>query len=174
MRAGFLAGLAGSMLLLGAVETHAQVYELIKTCTRTWRTALVCIVIEKGVEKAVEKSVEEWWTDWRSGKGRKSAGPPPAAAAQGRDFRLLMKDLEAKVGTAPLEDKTLVDALGRSCLNANSIACNEFRPLFQGAKVQPCSTHSTSLSCRTNVLCVWQEPSPNGLLKSGYCMDRPR
>lgn len=178
MRAAGLAGLAGLAALLGcAAQANAQVYELIKTCTRSWRTALVCIVIEKGVEKTVEKSVDAWLADWRSGKGQQA--PPPALrpAAPGVDYRQLMKDLDARIGKAPTQEKALVERLGRSCLNAQSIACNEFRPLFQGLRPPDCSRIMTSLSCNLNESCAWQgAPSSvkSPLQPGGYCAPKVR
>jgi hypothetical protein len=83
-----------------------------------------------------------------------------------------MKDLDARVGKAPLKDKTLVDTLGRSCLNAQSIACNEFRPLFQGLKPIVCSHIMTSLRCNMNPGCAWQgapSSTKNVIQPGGVC-----
>lgn len=178
MRARLLAGMAGLAVLLGsALEARAQVYELIKTCTRSWRTALVCIVIEKGVEKAVEKSVEDWLADWRSGKGQKAPEAAPRPAAPGVDYRQLMRDLDARLGKAPLKDQALVDRLGRSCLGAQSIACTQFRPLFPAAKPSSCATIMTSMRCNLNPDCAWHgapSTTQSALQLGGYCAPKLR
>jgi hypothetical protein len=171
MKAVLFAGMALAVLLGGAIEANAQVYELIKTCKRSWRTALVCIVIEKGAEKAVERSVEDWLADWRSGKGQKAPDTALRPAAPGVDYRQLMRDLDARVGKAPLKEQALVDRLGRSCLGAQTIACTEFRPLFSAARPSSCATILTSMRCNMSPDCTWHgaPSSTRNPLPGGHC-----
>jgi hypothetical protein len=128
---------------LAPVPADAQIYKFIKVCMRKWQTAVACIVIEKGVEKIVEKSAEDWLSYYRKSKDAppapplKAPAPPPSPrsptfgeiARNGTDFRALMKDLDSKVGTAPVKSgKDLVGVLGNRCgLVADSVACSGWR-----------------------------------------------
>ncbi len=166
-----LAGLLVAAALLSVPEpADAQVYELIKVCKRSWRTALACIVVEKGVEKVVEKSAEDWLSYYRSTKDKPQPAPlppkapPPASpfgdiARQGVDYRSLMRDLDAKIGTAPVRsDKELVDLLGRKCALSSGLGCREFKPLFAEpptGTLSACAAHGTRLACLGDKACLW-------------------
>ncbi len=167
-----LAGLLVAAALLSVPQpADAQVYELIKVCKRSWRTALACIVVEKGVEKVVEKSAEDWLSYYRSTKDQPQPALPPMPkkapptsplgeiARQGVDYRSLMRDLDAKIGTAPVKsDKELVDLLGRKCTLSSGLGCREFKPLFAApatGTLSACAAHMTQLTCLGDKACLW-------------------
>jgi hypothetical protein len=137
-------GIVALAISLCPVQADAQIYELVKVYMRKWQTAVACIVIEKGVEK----SAEEWLSYYRKGNDKpvpsappKVVSPPTAPksptlgeiARNGSDFRDLMKDLDRKVGPAPIKNGTeLVGILNTRCgLTLDSLSCREFKPLFR-------------------------------------------
>jgi hypothetical protein len=163
-------GLLAAALLLAPAPADAQVYELIKVCKRSWRTALACIVVEKGVEKVVEKSAEDWLAYYRTTKDKPPPAPMPLAKAppkspfgdiarQGVDYRSLMRDLDAKIGSAPLGgEKSFVDVLGRKCTLSSGLGCREFKPLFAeppASTFSGCAVHQTLLTCDADKACRW-------------------
>src|ERR1700704_4868202 len=140
-------GIVAAVIGMSPIPTNAQIYELIKVCKRKWQTAVACIVIEKGVEKVVEKSAEEWLSYYRKGNDKPALPVPPMVvtapttpknltlgeiARNGTDFRDLMKDLDKKVGPAPVKTGDLVGILSSRCgLSPDSLSCREFKPLFR-------------------------------------------
>lgn len=163
-------GLVAAAIGLSPIPVDAQVYELIKVCKRKWQTAVACIVIEKGVEKVVEKSAEEWLAYYRKGNDSPSPAPPkivvvpPSSpknltlgeiARNGTDFRDLMKDLDRKVGPAPIRNGELVGILSSRCgLSPDSLSCREFKPLFVDHK-SSCAAHLSMATCLVSDKCTW-------------------
>jgi hypothetical protein len=163
--------IVATAIAFAPLPADAQIYELIKVCMRKWQTAVACIVIEKGVEKVVEKSAEEWLSYYRKGNDEpapqapKAPPSPPVAksptlgeiARNGTDFRALMKDLDNKVGTAPVNSgKDLVGVLGNRCgLVSDSVACREFKPLFRIETIAACAAHLSPPTCAVDARCTW-------------------
>jgi hypothetical protein len=165
-------GMVAAAIALFPVQVDAQIYELVKVCKRKWQTAVACIVIEKGVEKVVEKSAEEWLSYYRKGNDKPALAPPkmvvtpPTApknltlgeiARNGTDFRDLMKDLDKKVGPAPVRNGTeLVGVLNTRCgLASDSLACGEFKPLFRMDTRSACGAHLSMATCAVDTKCTW-------------------
>jgi hypothetical protein len=154
-------GIIAAAIGLLPIQTNAQIYELIKVCKLKWQTAVACIVIEKGVEKVVEKSAEEWLSYYRKGNDKPALTPPPTVVASpttpkhltlgeiarnGTDFRDLMRDLDKKVGPAPVRNGDLVGILSSRCgLSPDSLSCTEFKPLFRDVSL--CGAHLSMASC---------------------------
>jgi hypothetical protein len=170
MRKLIASGLVAAAVGLLPVPADAQIYELIKVCKRKWQTAVACIVIEKGVEKVVEKSAEEWLSYYRKGNDKPAPSAPPLVvtaptgpknltlgeiARNGTDFRDLMKDLDKKVGPAPVRNGDLVGILSSRCgLSPDSLSCREFKPLFVDHK-SSCGAHLSMATCLVNDKCTW-------------------
>ena len=115
----------------------------------------------------VEKSAEEWLAYYRKGNDKPSAPPlvviAPTGpknltlgeiARNGTDFRDLMKDLDRKVGPAPVRNGDLVGILSSRCgLSPDSLSCREFKPLFRD--VSSCGAHLSMPSCVVDDKCRW-------------------
>jgi hypothetical protein len=164
-----VSGIVAAAIGLSPIPADAQIYELVKLCKRKWQTEVACIVIEKGVEKIVEKSAEEWLSYYRKGNDKPALTPPPMVvtppttpknltlgeiARNGTDFRDLMKDLDRKVGPAPVRTGDLVGILSSRCgLSPDSLSCREFKPLFRDGSL--CGSHLSMASCVVNDTCRW-------------------
>jgi hypothetical protein len=78
-------------------------------------------------------------------------------ARNGTDFRDLMKDLDKKVGPAPVRIGTeLVGVLGNRCgLVSDSVARREFQPLFRMETRSVCAAHLSMPACAVDAKCTW-------------------
>jgi len=163
-------GMVAAAIGLCPIQADAQIYELVKVCMRKWQTAVACIVIEKGVEKVVEKSAEEWLSYYRKGKDKPALSAPPKVvtpptapkgptlgeiARNGKDYNELMKDLDRKVGSAPIRNSNeLVGILNTRCgQSPDSLSCTEFKPLFR--TLSSCGSHLSMPACAVDHKCRW-------------------
>ena len=66
-----------------------------------------------------------------------------------------MKDLDRKVGPAPIKIGELVGILSSRCgLSPDSLSCREFKPLFVDHK-SSCAAHLSMATCLVSDKCTW-------------------